>query len=112
LCLYGAAAAGVQAIETVYVDFRDTDGLRRDTEMACRDGFTGRLAIHPDQVPIINAVFTPSAEAIAHAHALVEAFHKAGGAGVVAVDGVMFDQPHLLRAQRLLAQVQTTESSR
>lgn len=112
LCLFGAAAAGVQAIETVYVNFRDTEGLRHDTEMACRDGFTGRLAIHPAQVPIINAIFTPSAEAIAHAHAVVEAFRKAGGAGVVAIDGVMFDQPHLLRAERLLARVQTTESSR
>lgn len=110
-CLYGAAAAGVQAIETVYVDFRDSDGLRRDTEMACRDGYTGRLAIHPAQVPIINAIFTPGAEAIAHARAVVDAFRNGAGAGAVAINGVMFDQPHLLRAQRLLARMQATKSS-
>jgi citrate lyase subunit beta / citryl-CoA lyase len=103
LCLFAATAAAVTAIETVYVDFRNLDGLRRDTEAARRDGFTGRLAIHPAQVPVINEVFTPTAEAIAKARAVVAAFATAPGSGVVAIDGVMYDRPHLARAQRLLA---------
>jgi citrate lyase subunit beta/citryl-CoA lyase len=102
LCLFGAATTQVSAIETVYVDYRNIEGLRRDTEAARRDGFTGRLAIHPAQVPVINAVFTPSAEAIAKARAVVAAFAAAPGAGAVGIDGVMYDRPHLLRAERLL----------
>jgi citrate lyase subunit beta/citryl-CoA lyase len=103
LCLFGAAAAETAAIETVYVDFRNLDGLRRETEEARRDGFTGRLAIHPAQVPVINEVFTPTADQLARARAVVAAFANSPGAGVVAIDGVMYDRPHLVRAQRLLA---------
>jgi citrate lyase subunit beta / citryl-CoA lyase len=103
LCLAAAAAAGAQPIETIYMDYRDGDGLRRDSEVARRDGFTGRLAIHPAQIPIINEVFTPSAEALAKAQAIVAAFAASPGAGVVGIDGVMYDRPHLARAQRLLA---------
>ena len=84
LCLFGAAAAQTAAIETVYVDFRNLDGLRRETEEARRDGFTGRLAIHPAQVAVINEVFTPTAEALAKARAIVAAFAAAPGAGAVA----------------------------
>ena len=102
-CLFAAAAAEVSAIETVFVDFRNLDGLRRDTEQARRDGFSGRLAIHPAQVAVINEIFTPTAEALAKANAIVAAFAAAPGAGVVAIEGVMYDRPHLLRAQRLLA---------
>jgi len=102
LCLFGAAAAETAAIETVYVDFRNLDGLRRETEESRRDGFSGRLAIHPAQVPVINEVFTPTQEAIARARAIVDAFGAAPGAGVVAIDGKMYDRPHLVRAQRLL----------
>jgi citrate lyase subunit beta/citryl-CoA lyase len=102
LCLFGAAAAETAAIETVYVDFRNLDGLRRETEEARRDGFSGRLAIHPAQVPVINEVFTPTAEALTRARAIVAAFAATPGAGVVAIDGVMYDRPHLVRAQRLL----------
>jgi citrate lyase subunit beta/citryl-CoA lyase len=102
LCLFGAAAAETAAIETVYVDFRNLEGLRRDTEDARRDGFTGRLAIHPAQVPVINEVFTPTAEALAKARTIVEAFAASAGAGAIAIDGVMYDRPHLVRAQRLL----------
>ena len=105
LCLAGAAAAQVQAIDTVYVDFRNSDGLRRECEEAKRDGFTAKLAIHPAQVSIINAVFTPSAESIARAQAIVAAFAATPGAGVVGIDGVMYDRPHLARAQALLARV-------
>ena len=102
ICLYGAAVAKLPAIETVYVDFRNSEGLRRDTNDARRDGFSGRLAIHPAQVPVINAVFTPSAEQIAKAKMVVAAFAAQPGAGAVGIDGKMFDRPHLVRAQRLL----------
>ena len=104
-CLFGAAAAKVPAIETIHVDFRNAEVLRRDTELARRDGFTGRLAIHPAQVAVINEVFTPSAEQIAKATAVVAAFAAQPGAGTVGIDGKMFDRPHLLRAQALLARI-------
>ena len=91
------------AIETVYVDFRNLEGLRAETEAARRDGFSARLAIHPAQVPIINEVFTPTPAALAKARAVIAAFAATPGTGVVAIDGVMYDQPHLLRAQRLIA---------
>jgi len=103
LCLAGAAAAQVPAIDTVYVDFRDEQGFRRECEDAARDGFIGKMAIHPAQVPIINEVFTPSPEALAHAQAVVDAFAQNPGAGVVGIGGVMYDRPHLARAERLLA---------
>jgi citrate lyase subunit beta/citryl-CoA lyase len=103
VCLFAAAAAGVTAIETVYVDFRNLAGLKRETEEARRDGFSARLAIHPAQVPVINEVFTPSADQIERAKAIVAAFAAAPGAGVVAIDGVMYDRPHLARAQTLIA---------
>jgi len=102
LCLAGAAAAAVPAIDTVYVDFRDSDGFRRECEEACRDGFIGKMAIHPAQVPIINEVFTPTADALARAQAIVDAFAKNPGAGVVGIGGVMYDRPHLARAEQLL----------
>jgi len=105
MCLFGAAAAGVPALETIHVDFRNLDALRRDTEIARRDGFAGRLAIHPAQVPIINDVFTPTAAEIAQAKAIVAAFAAQPNAGTVGIDGKMYDRPHLLRAQRLLANV-------
>jgi citrate lyase subunit beta / citryl-CoA lyase len=103
LCLAGAAAAAVPAIDTVFVDFRNDAGFRRECEEACRDGFVGKMAIHPAQVPIINEVFSPSAEAIAHAQSVIAAFAAAPGAGVVGIGGVMYDRPHLVRAKQLLA---------
>ena len=103
LCLVGASAAGVPAIDTVFVDFRDSAGFRRECEEACRDGFLGKMAIHPAQVPIINKVFTPSAQAIARAQSIVDAFAATPGAGVVGIGGVMYDRPHLARAEQLLA---------
>lgn len=105
LCIAGAAAADVPAMDTVYVDFRNDAGLRRECEEARRDGFTSKFAIHPAQVAIINDVFTPSAAAIADAEGVVAAFAAQPGAGVVAIGGVMYDVPHLKRAQRLLARV-------
>ncbi|HUD86360.1 MAG TPA: CoA ester lyase [Xanthobacteraceae bacterium] len=103
LCLAGAAAAQVPALDTVYVDFRDSAGFRRECEEAARDGFVGKMAIHPAQVPIINEVFTPSPDALARAQAIVDAFAADPGAGVVGIGGVMYDRPHLARAERLLA---------
>lgn len=102
VCLYAAAAAKVPAIETVYVDFRNEAGLRRDTEDARRDGFVGRLAIHPAQVAVINDVFTPTPEQIEKAKKVVAAFAAQPGAGAVGIDGKMYDRPHLVRAQALL----------
>ena len=103
LCLFGAAAAGVPAIDTVHTDFRDLHGLRRECEEAARDGFSGKLAIHPAQVPIINEAFTPAPEAIAHAERVVAAFAASAGLGVTSLDGKMLDRPHLKAAERLLA---------
>jgi citrate lyase subunit beta/citryl-CoA lyase len=102
-CLFGAVAAKVPAIETIHVDFRNLDALRRDTEMARRDGFTGRLAIHPAQVPVINEVFTPTSAQIENARAVVAAFAAQPGAGTIGIGGKMYDQPHLKKAQALLA---------
>jgi citrate lyase subunit beta/citryl-CoA lyase len=110
LCIAGAAAAAIPAIDTVYVDFRNSDGFRRECEDACRDGFTGKMAIHPAQVPIINDVFTPSPNAVAHARAVIDAFAASPGAGVVGIGGVMYDRPHLLRAKQLLARAEAIRS--
>lgn len=103
LALLGAASAGVAAIDAVYTNFRDMQGLDAECREARRDGFVGKMAIHPAQVPIINAAFAPAPEEIARARAVVEAFARNPGAGVVGVDGEMLDRPHLLRAERLLA---------
>ena len=103
LCLFGAAAAGLAAIDTVYTNFRDETGLAAECRTAARDGFSGKLAIHPAQVPVINAAFTPSAEALARATRVIEAFAEAGDTGVVGLDGEMLDRPHLSAAQSLLA---------
>jgi citrate lyase subunit beta / citryl-CoA lyase len=103
LCLAGAAAARVQAIDTVTVDFRNAAALRREAEEARRDGFSGKMAIHPVQVPVINEVFTPSAAAVAQARAVVAAFEAHPGKGTVGIGGVMYDRPHLERARQLLA---------
>ena len=101
-----ATAAEVAPIDTVFPNFRDEAAFRRDCLEGARDGFTARMAIHPAQVPLINEVFTPSPEAIAQASAVIEAFAAAGDAGVVGIDGKMFDRPHLKRAERLLARAE------
>jgi len=103
LCLFAAKAAGVEAIDTVFTDFRNLEGLRAEAEEAARDGFTGKLAIHPAQVEVINAALTPSEEEVRRARAVVEAFGKAGDVGVVAVEGQMLDRPHLKAAEGVLA---------
>jgi citrate lyase subunit beta/citryl-CoA lyase len=102
LCLAGASAAGVQPVDGVFADFRDEEGLAREAAAARREGFTGKLAIHPAQVAVINAAFTPSADDIAHAEAIVAAFEAHPDAGVLSVDGKMVDRPHLVQARRTL----------
>ena len=102
LALFGAHAAGVPAIETVYPDFRDLDGLSAYARRAARDGFSGMMAIHPSQVSPINAAFSPSEDALAHARRIVAAFAANPGAGALALDGRMIDAPHLKQARRLL----------
>jgi citrate lyase subunit beta/citryl-CoA lyase len=102
LCLAAAAAASVQPVDGVFADFKDEKGLRAEAEAAAREGFTGKLAIHPAQVGAINAAFTPSAAEVEHARAIVEAFEAQPDAGVLSVDGRMVDRPHLVQARRIL----------
>jgi citrate lyase subunit beta/citryl-CoA lyase len=102
LCLFGAAAAGVAPIETVFPNFKDMDGLAAYAGRARRDGFTGMMAIHPAQVPVINEAFTPSEAEIAHARAVAAAFDAQPGAGALSLDGKMIDRPHLVQARRIL----------
>lgn len=102
-CLFAAAAAGVAPIDTLYADFRDPDGLAADCRRARRDGFTGRIAIHPDQVATINACFSPSDADVAHARRVVAVFAANPDAGTIGIDGKMYDIPHLKAAQRTLA---------
>ena len=102
LALFAAHAADAAAIETVYPDFRDEDGLARYAARAARDGFVGMMAIHPAQVPVINGAFTPSDAELEHARRVVAAFDANPGLGAVQLDGKMIDAPHLRQARRLL----------
>jgi citrate lyase subunit beta/citryl-CoA lyase len=102
LCLAGAVVAGVQPVDGVFADFKNEKGLRAEAEAARREGFTGKLAIHPAQVPIINAAFTPSKDDLAHAEEIVAAFEAHPDAGVLSVGGKMVDRPHLVQARRVL----------
>ena len=102
LCLAGAAAAGVQPVDGVFADFKDEEGLRTEAEAARREGFTGKLAIHPAQVPIINFAFTPSKDDVRQAEEIVAAFEAHPDAGVLSVGGKMVDRPHLVQAKRVL----------
>ncbi len=101
--LLAAKAAGVQAIETVYVDYKDTEGLRASCREAAQEGFTSRAAIHPDQIAPINEAFAPSPEDVQLAQKIVAAFDNAEGVGTIGIDGKMFDIPHLKRARHVLA---------
>lgn len=102
LCLAAAVAAGVQPVDGVFADFKDEDGLKDEAEAARREGFAGKLAIHPAQVAVINAAFTPSGEEIRHAEEIVAAFEAHPDAGVLSVGGRMVDRPHLVQARRVL----------
>lgn len=102
LTLFAAHAAGIDAIETVCPDFRNLEGLRAYAARAARDGFTAMMAIHPTQVAVINAAFTPDAASVAHAQEIVDAFAANPGVGALQINGQMIDAPHLKQAQKLL----------
>lgn len=102
ITILAGSAAGVAPIDTVFVNFKDDEGLRGECAEAERDGFTGKMAIHPAQVAVINEAFTPSAEAVAQAKLIVQTFADAGNPGVVGIDGQMYDRPHLRRAESVL----------
>ena len=105
-CLFGASAAGVRPVDTIFADFRDEAGLRRECDETAAEGFVAKMAIHPNQVAVINEAFAPTEAALEEARAIVEAFRAAGDPGVVALDGRMLDRPHLVQAERLLARAQ------
>ncbi len=104
-CLFAASASEVMAIDTVYTDFRDSEGLERNCRRSRRDGFVGRLAIHPDQVAAINRAYAPSEAEVAHARKIVAAFAANPGSGALGVEGKMVDLPHLKAAQKILASI-------
>ena len=102
LCLLGAKSAGVAAIDTIWSNFRDHEGLRSDAADARRLGFSGKIAIHPDQIAPIHEAFTPTGDEIAYASRVIEVF-AASGTGTAGLDGKMLDMPHLKQAQNILA---------
>ena len=104
-CLTVAAAGDMQAVDSVYTDYKDEAGLRAECIRSRREGFTGKMAIHPAQVAVINECFSPGEAEIEHARRVIKAFEEAGGAGTVGLDGKMLDRPHLKQAQRLLAAI-------
>jgi len=108
LCLFAAGAARVQPVDTLFADFGDDEGLVAATRLARRQGFTGKIAIHPRQVPIINEHLTPSADEVADAEAVVAVFAAQPDAGTVSLDGRMLDRPHLTQAERVLARASST----
>jgi citrate lyase subunit beta / citryl-CoA lyase len=108
LCLFAAVASGVTPIDTVFTNYKDVDGLRRDALAARRDGFLGKMAIHPDQVPVVNEIFTPAKETIARAQKILAAFAKAGK-GTVGFEGEMLDMLHVKYAERVIARAKAAK---
>lgn len=111
LTLLGATAAQVPAIDAVYTNFRDSEGLKAESVDALRDGFSAKAAIHPDQVGLINAAFTPSPADVAWATRVIAAFNDAPERGAIVLDGKMLDRPHYRSAQRVLARATTTHNA-
>jgi citrate lyase subunit beta/citryl-CoA lyase len=110
LCLVGAHAAGLQAVETITANFRDQNLLLREVKASRRAGFTGKIAIHPDQIQAINAGFSPDEAEVAYAQAIVKAFENGKGAGTVQLEGKMLDKPHLTQALRMLSAARVLSS--
>lgn len=110
LTLFAAHSAGIPAIETVYPAIADSEGLAAYAARARRDGFTGMMAIHPSQVPIINAAFTPSEAELAHARAVIAAFESNPGVGAIQLDGKMIDAPHLKAALHMVSEAEGLKS--
>ena len=104
MCAVAAAAAGVEAVDTVYTDIADLEGLRRECQEGVSMGFSGKISIHPGQIEVINSVFTPSKADAEEAVALIAAFeeHARRGAGAFAWKGQMMDMPHLTRARKIV----------
>jgi len=111
LCLFAAADAEVPAIDTIFADFRDNEGLARVASNARRDGFSGMLAIHPGQIEIINKAFTPLAGEIDRAREIIRLFAENPETGVIGLEGEMLDRPHLLQAQKIVAMAEAGESN-
>lgn len=109
LCLFAASAAGVQAVDTLYANFKDSDGLAASAARARRDGFTGKLAIHPGQVETINRAFTPSTDEIDEARDIIELFAANPDAGALSYKGAMVDMPHLVQARKIIALANKTQ---
>lgn len=107
LTLFAASAAQVDAIDTVFTNFRDEAGFRAECQASRRDGYTGKLAIHPAQIGSINEIFAPSPEALAKAQQIIALFAANPGVGVIGLDGEMLDRPHLKKAERLVARAET-----
>jgi citrate lyase subunit beta / citryl-CoA lyase len=103
LCLFAASAAGVPSLDTLYADFKNEQGLIAASRRARRDGFSGKIAIHPAQCDPINAAFTPSADEIAHAQRIIDLFAANPGVGTLSLDGMMLDMPHLVQARKVIA---------
>jgi citrate lyase subunit beta / citryl-CoA lyase len=108
LCLFAAAASGMTPIDTVFTNYKDSEGLRKDSLAARRDGFLGKMVIHPDQVPVVNEIFTPAKETIARAQEILDAFAKAGK-GTVGFKGEMLDMLHVKYAERVLARAKAAK---
>ena len=102
LCLSGAVAASVQPVDTIWADYRDSDGLRTEAQQSRQSGYTGKIAIHPAQVDVINEAFTPRAEEVVWARRVVDVFENNPGLGTVGLDGKMLDMPHLKQARKVL----------
>ncbi len=111
LCLYAAVGAGRQPIDTVYVDFKNLAGLAEECRIAARDGFTAKMAIHPDQVATINDAFTPSEKEFAWATEIIALFAANPNAGALSLRGQMIDKPHAVRAERILARAKAAKLS-
>jgi citrate lyase subunit beta/citryl-CoA lyase len=111
-CLLGAATAGVQAIDTITSDYENISALEHDARASRQRGFTGKMAIHPDQVAPINAAFTPSNEEVAWSRRVVEAFESQPDVGTVGLDGKMLDMPHLKQARLILAADSASNTSK
>lgn len=109
LCLAASRAAGVMPVDTVFISFRDQEGLKAEALQARQSGYVGKMAIHPDQVETINRAFTPSDEEVAHARRIVDAFAQNPGLGTIGIDGQMVDMPHLKQAETILALVAAME---
>jgi citrate lyase subunit beta/citryl-CoA lyase len=107
-CLLGAKAAGVQAIDGIYANFRDSEALASEVRRSRRDGFNAKFAIHPDQVAVINAGFLPDERDVERARAIVAAFNASNGVGTTQLDGMMLDKPHLTQALQILEAVGLT----